>query len=399
MKDMAVNVVCTLVLAPILAFGIFAVSWWGTMPASVPESPPVHSPHNQNSTKGPPGLNSSISQNVRPVSGRTLFLANCASCHGSDGSGQGEMVLDRPARSFKDGGFSFGNTISSIERVISSGIPGTPMPGFKATLDPRQRLAVAKYVQSLGPPLVVVDPDDTELIVTDRPKVIRGELAPVAEGQPSHVRGLIAGGTDGLSWEYRTDDVRLLAVRQGDFVKRANWSGRSGEPIKPLGRMVRAVRGGAAGPSFYVNGKPVKSQLAGTSVVKGSMAIRQKLSVGDIHVQEVGQAATVGAMSGYERVYAIENPQMDRLSINLILDGSAESLGTGVNGVHWFRSTGPGGLVEITGLRQATLDQLNDTVLATVPDSKAATVTITTLLVPEWNAELQETLLGKDRSA
>ncbi|MDG2424067.1 MAG: c-type cytochrome [Phycisphaerales bacterium] len=369
------------------------------MPASVPESPPVHSPHNQNSTKGPPGLNSSISQNVRPVSGRTLFLANCASCHGSDGSGQGEMVLDRPARSFKDGGFSFGNTISSIERVISSGIPGTPMPGFKATLDPRQRLAVAKYVQSLGPPLVVVDPDDTELIVTDRPKVIRGELAPVAEGQPSHVRGLIAGGTDGLSWEYRTDDVRLLAVRQGDFVKRANWSGRSGEPIKPLGRMVRAVRGGAAGPSFYVNGKPVKSQLAGTSVVKGSMAIRQKLSVGDIHVQEVGQAATVGAMSGYERVYAIENPQMDRLSINLNLDGSAESLGTGVNGVHWFRSTGPGGLVEITGLRQATLDQLNDTVLATVPDSKAATVTITTLLVPEWNAELQETLLGKDRSA
>ena len=399
MKDMAVNVVCTLVLAPILAFGIFAVSWWGTMPASVPESPPVHSPHNQNSTKGPPGLSSSISQNVRPVSGRTLFLANCASCHGSDGSGQGEMVLDRPARSFKDGGFSFGNTISSIERVISSGIPGTPMPGFKATLDPRKRLAVAKYVQSLGPPLVVVDPDDTELIVTDRPKVIRGELAPVAEGQSSHVRGLIAGGTDGLSWEYRTDDVRLLAVRQGDFVKRENWSGRSGEPIKPLGRMVRAVRGGDAGPSFYVNGKPVKSQLAGTSVVKGSMAIRQKLSVGDIHVQEVGQAATVGAMSGYERVYAIENPQMDRLSINLNLDGSAESLGTGVNGVHWFRSTGPGGLVEITGLREATLDQLNDTVLATVPDSKAATVTITTLLVPEWNAELQETLLGKDRSA
>src|SRR5262245_49793712 len=39
-----------------------------------------------------------------------LFARNCATCHGIDGSGQGPSVLDRPARNFKDGGFSFGNT-------------------------------------------------------------------------------------------------------------------------------------------------------------------------------------------------------------------------------------------------------------------------------------------------
>ena len=208
---------------------------------------------------------------------------------------------------------------------------------------------------------------------------------------------LMAG--DGLSWQYRTDDVRLLAVRQGDFVKRQNWNGRSGDPIKPLGRMVRVVHGGAAGPSFYVNGKPVKSHLAGTSVENGSIAIRQKLDVGDIRIREVGQAATIGAMSGYERVYTIANPNKDGLSINLNLDGSPESLGTGANGFEWYRSSGPGGLIEITGLGKAGLTKQDDMAMAAVPDSTSATVTITTLLVPEWTSDLHKALLGEEASA
>ena len=38
------------------------------------------------------------------------FAELCAPCHGATGDGKGTTVLDRPARSFKDGGFSFGNT-------------------------------------------------------------------------------------------------------------------------------------------------------------------------------------------------------------------------------------------------------------------------------------------------
>src|SRR6185295_1999320 len=65
---------------------------------------------------------------------RGLFAKTCATCHGLDGSGQGPSVLDRPARNFKDGGFSFGNTADAIFNTISSGIPGTPMPAFADAL-------------------------------------------------------------------------------------------------------------------------------------------------------------------------------------------------------------------------------------------------------------------------
>lgn len=392
MKDMAVNLICTLVLAPILAFGIFAVSWWGTAPASYQQAP-VMQPANQNSTAEPPGTTPSMSSSVRPVSGRLLFLANCASCHGADGSGQGSLVLDRPARSFKDGGFSFGNTIASIQRVITSGIPGTPMPGFKATLNPRERVAVAEYVQSLGPPVVKVDPDDTVMTVTDRPKVIRGELTPVEPGQPLHVRGLVAGGTDGLSWEYRTDDVRLLAVRQGAFVKRQNWNGRSGEPIKPLGRLIRTVRGGEAGPAFFIDGQPVVSRLTGTGIEDDVIVIRQQLASSDVHVMESGHATSVGSMSGYEREYTISNPRRDRLSINLNLEGPLEPLGTDRDGTSWYRSRGPSGLVEITGLKHAVLGVQGDFNVAEISGTTSTNAIITTLLVPEFTVDLRRELI------
>src|SRR6185503_20070086 len=50
-----------------------------------------------------------------------LFATNCAKCHGLDGSGTGPAVLDRPARNFKEGGFSFGNTAETIARTIAYG--------------------------------------------------------------------------------------------------------------------------------------------------------------------------------------------------------------------------------------------------------------------------------------
>ncbi|MCH2152770.1 MAG: c-type cytochrome [Phycisphaerales bacterium] len=399
-KEIVVNVFCSAVLAPILAVVIFAACWWGTMPSSYEPKPTAEVvPHNQNQTGSPPGETASRRSSIRPVSGRTLFLANCASCHGADGSGQGELVLDRPARSFKDGGFSFGNTIASIERVITSGIPGTPMPGFKATLDPRERRAVARYVQDLGPPQVKVNPDDTIMSVTDRPQVIRGELTPLVAGQPSHVRGLIAGNTDGLSWEYRTDDVRLLAVRQGDFVKRENWTGRSGEPVRPLGRMVRIVGGGDPGPSFMLKGKPVASRLLGTSIKNDHVSIRQQLVGTNIRISETGMSATVGTMAGYERMFQIDNPDQQKLDMPLHLESTPELIGTDQNGIVWYRSSGPGDLVELTGLQGSTLVDSSGDSIASLENGPKASVRIITLLAPEWTPQLQQALLGTEVSA
>ena len=81
---------------------------------------------------------------------RQLFLDNCASCHGETGDGQGVTELDRPARSFKDGGFSYGNTPVALFRTISVGIPGTPMPATPVKLlSDKQVWELVAYVRKL----------------------------------------------------------------------------------------------------------------------------------------------------------------------------------------------------------------------------------------------------------
>jgi len=152
-----------------------------------------------------------------------LFAANCAKCHGLDGSGTGPTVLDRPARNFKEGGFSFGNTPEVIARTIAHGIPGSPMPTFEGALSDAQIQALAAYVVTLGPPVKEVSEAETLMHVTDRPLVVRGILPPLEEGGKKIARGLLIGTPDGLTFEYAADDVRLLAVRMGDFV-----NGRTG---------------------------------------------------------------------------------------------------------------------------------------------------------------------------
>lgn len=178
-----------------------------------------------------------------------LFLAHCASCHGERGDGKGWTPLDRPARSFAEGGFSFGNTPETIFRTLTTGIPGTPMPGFESALTEEERRLLAAHVLALGPP-TAGPPPDAELVVEERPLFVRGHLPPIAAGLAARPRGMLVGRPDGTTLEYRIDDVRLLGLRQGRFVERTDWVGRGGTPLLPLGRVVLLLEGGDPGPTF-----------------------------------------------------------------------------------------------------------------------------------------------------
>lgn len=169
---------------------------------------------------------------------RAAFLANCAQCHGETGDGHGTTKLDRQARSFQDGGFSYGNTPEALARTITYGIPGTPMPSFEKALAPDQRKSLAEYVLLLGPEQPKVDPKESVVLVQDKPVIVRGKLPPLVAGGPEWPRGLIVGTPEGLSFEYRADDVRLLGVLKGEFVDRADWRGRGGDALAPLGKAV-----------------------------------------------------------------------------------------------------------------------------------------------------------------
>ncbi len=211
-----------------------------------------------------------------------LYLLYCAQCHGANGDGKALIALDRPARSFIDGGFSFGNTLNAISKTTASGIPGTPMPPFADILTEEQIQKIAIHVRNFAPTQRDATPNETEMVVSESPLVIRGMLPPLNSDSQLHPRGLLIGNTDRFSYEYRADDVRLLAVRQGQFVRRDDWGERGGSPIVPLGNVVVYVNNGSpAGLFKTLEGNPLKAQLRATNTAGKYAFIRYELITDD----------------------------------------------------------------------------------------------------------------------
>jgi mono/diheme cytochrome c family protein len=79
--------------------------------------------------------------------GKALFAANCASCHGDRGSGDGPTAgaLVPPPTNF---GLQQPTHRRALE-VLEKGVPGTAMPPWKSQLDEGQRQALADFVCSL----------------------------------------------------------------------------------------------------------------------------------------------------------------------------------------------------------------------------------------------------------
>ena len=198
--------------------------------------------------------------------GQETYMMYCAQCHGVTGDGTATIEIDRPARSFVDGGFSFGNTVHAISKTTASGIPGTPMPPFAEVLTPEEIKNVSEYVRTFADVLPEATLDDTELVVNNQPVVARGLLPSLGDGLESHPRGVMIGNPDRFSYEYDGEPVRLLSIRQGPFIRRADWGNRGGSALELLGRIVTTIESGNPKPLFYSEGEALRSQLNATNV-------------------------------------------------------------------------------------------------------------------------------------
>lgn len=76
------------------------------------------------------------------AAGRRIFDAQCAWCHGTDGTGGTGPSLQGTLRHATD--------LKSIVGIVSNGIQGTEMPAFGGPLTERAVRQVAAYVLSLG---------------------------------------------------------------------------------------------------------------------------------------------------------------------------------------------------------------------------------------------------------
>ena len=273
--------------------------------------------------------------------GAQVFSNACAVCHGESGDGNGSAKFDKPARSFVDGGFSFGNTPEALFRTVSSGIGGTPMPGFKDSLTEGKRRAVVDHVIALGPEQVVVEPGSTVMTVTDKPVVVRGSFPPLREGDEMTPRGLLVGGLDGLSFQYDRDDMRLIAVRQGDFVKRRDWENRGGDTLEPLGELVfvpddalgevtwRALDWDAE-PKVGESGiQGTRAKMTATEIQADYAIVEFDLYLGSkriASVQEHTEALSLGGWTGFRRTFEAELVNASSVTIGLEGGDDFESL-------------------------------------------------------------------------
>jgi mono/diheme cytochrome c family protein len=302
------------------------------------------------------------SGSLPPRDARALFQQHCAVCHGERGDGQGSAKLERPARSFQAGGFSYGNTPEALARTITFGIPGTPMPAFESTLAAAEREELAAYVLSLGPPIEPVDRDQTVLRVAATPLVVRGHLPPIAEGLPEHPRGLLIGRPEGVTFEYRADDVRLLGLRQGEFVERRDWTGRGGSALLPLGAVVELIEGGEPRALFRGSGgTEYAARLEGTWVAGDEAGVAYRLELEGVpkaHVREVPRPSGNSAGSGYRRAFRIVAVEDLELVVRLFAFGERRridsfSAGAGAAGgpaTEWTVWRNPAGSHEVLGL-------------------------------------------------
>jgi cytochrome c553 len=331
--------------------------------------------------------------------GRALFLQHCASCHGETGDGHGTATLDRPARSFKEGGFSYGNTQDAVVRTITFGIPGTPMPAAPSVLNEGDRNALASYVLSLGPVTTEVSAAESRLEVTDRPRIARGKLDPIVEGAPARPRGLCVGTTDGLTFEYRTDDVRLLGVRQGGFVDRADWRGRGGDALKPLGVLVLVAGCGNPAPAFSDprTGAPFAAHLASTTTEHGVARLGYQLfeAGNPAAIARIGEAPNALhsiAGSGFARHLSIESSRPLRLR-------AAETGPAWVaSGISWIvrrRVDGSFEACSVAGLLPGEVLVPNGGGAEVELAAGAREVEIRTLLAPRWNDAIQSRWLAE----
>lgn len=87
------------------------------------------------------------------ASGLAVYSANCATCHGETGLGDGPAAvgLEPPPADLSDGTWVTGDgSLPAIINVVENGSPGTAMIGWKGTLSDAEIQAVSQYVQSLS---------------------------------------------------------------------------------------------------------------------------------------------------------------------------------------------------------------------------------------------------------
>lgn len=99
------------------------------------------------STPTPPASPAHQAPPAAPPEITNLYRLHCQMCHGARGK------APIPEMSFFEREWKHGTSSAAMAKVITEGVPDTPMVSFKGKLTTEQITGLAKYVRSLDPTL------------------------------------------------------------------------------------------------------------------------------------------------------------------------------------------------------------------------------------------------------
>jgi putative heme-binding domain-containing protein len=156
------------------------------------------------------------------AAGQRIFAAQCAWCHGTEGTGGAGPVLQRTTlRHAPDD--------RTLIQIVRNGIPGTEMPGFGLSLTETTAFQTAAYVRSLGRTKPMPIPGNAERgaavysslacdachVVSGRGGILGPELTSIGSLRgPSHLRESIVTPEAGHPPGYLV--VRAVTKERGD---------------------------------------------------------------------------------------------------------------------------------------------------------------------------------------
>lgn len=93
--------------------------------------------------------------------GKSTFQINCASCHGTEGKGNGPAAsaLNPKPRDYTSGYWRYGGGVARIVQTITTGSPGTAMAPFPG-IPLQDRFALAHYIRTFNPKKEADKPED-----------------------------------------------------------------------------------------------------------------------------------------------------------------------------------------------------------------------------------------------
>jgi|GEM_PF-1461856 len=241
----------------------------------------------------PAGL--AVSARPAPKSVTELYELHCAQCHGEKGDGNGVTELERPARSFVEGGYIYGNTIAAVTRTLRKGIPGSAMPSFADSLTEHERSQLARHVLSLGPEgtapsaeaCLVAPAEQAEVL--DGPLMIPGVAASAPVGDVGLHPSRLVVFPGGPSIQFTRGSWDVVALRAQGPVSRDDWR-RGGRSIT------------ARGEVLWQPPSPEALDPGALVVHSDGAALPKRLRRTELHERRIVQYFSVEAPTGEARV-------------------------------------------------------------------------------------------------